>query len=568
LRNPGAEENYVQGSNLDLSDHYRLPATSYRLDLLLTNATVLTMDPAQPIAGAVAVAGERIIWVGDAEEAKTHLTGVERTLDLGGATVIPGFNDAHHHLILLGHWLSQIDCSYPTVRSITEICAAVGERAAVTPDGEWIEGRGYDDNKLAEKRHLTRWDLDAVAPNHPVLIRNASGHMAVVNSRALELAGITRETEAPFGGTIHLDPATGEPSGLLQEQAQQLVPLPFIPSDKATLRRCLATASRAYLAAGITSSQEAGIFTTPEFSVYQEAWAAGELPLRTYLMIRTNFLDALEQLGISTGFGDDRLRIGCLKVMSDGSLIGRTAAVSEPFLDDPNPSNLGLAMMPQEELDETIWRGHRAGWQVAIHAIGDRGIEMCLDGFERALRRQPRADHRHRLEHCGILRPDLIRRIKDLGVVPVGQPPFIWEFGDGFLRHLGRERCRLTYALKSVLDAGIPLAASSDSPVSSYQPLLGIKAAVLQRTASGAEYAPGEALAVEEAIALYTRAGAYASFDEARKGTVTPGKLADLAILGADPRSVESDEIDRITVLATISGGRLVYEAPITSTAG
>lgn len=538
------------------------------IDLLLTNATVLTMDRNRPYASAVAVSGERIAWVGDAQEARAHLTGVVQTLDLNGATVVPGFNEAHHHLIMLGHWLSQVNCSFPTVRSISEILAAVGERAATTAEGEWIEGRGYDDNKLVERRHLTRWDLDAVAPNHPVLIRNASGHMCVVNSRALELAGITRETESPFGGTIHLDPATGEPSGLLQEQAQDLVPLPYIPSDKATLRRCLETAGRAYLAAGVTSSQEAGIFTTPEFAVYQDAWAAGELPLRTYLMIRTNFLDALEQLGMSTGFGDDRLRIGCLKVMSDGSLIGRTAAVSQPFLEDPNPNNLGLEMMPQAELDETIWRGHRAGWQVAIHAIGDRGIEMCLDGFERALQRQPRADHRHRLEHCGILRPDLIERIKNLGVVPVGQPPFILEFGDGFLRHLGRERCQLTYALKTVLDAGIPLTASSDSPVSSYQPLIGIKAAVTERTASGADFAPGEAISVEDALALYTRAGAYASFDEHRKGTITPGKLADLAVLAADPRGVVPDEIDQIAVLATISGGRTVYQSPIAPTVG
>jgi predicted amidohydrolase YtcJ len=533
------------------------------IDLLMTNATVLTMDPARPVAGAVGISSERIAWVGDAEEAWTHLAGVGRTLDLGGATVIPAFIDAHHHLLLLGHWLSQLDCSYPTVRSIAEIVAAVGERAAATPEGEWIEGRGYDDNKLVERRHLTRWDLDAVAPNHPVSIRNASGHMCVINSRALALGGIGRDTEAPYGGTIHLDPATGEPSGLLQEQAQELVPLSFIPSDKATLRSCLESASRAYLAVGIASSQEAGIFTTPEFAVYQEAWAAGELPLRTYLMIRTNFLDALEQIGIFTGFGDDRLRIGCLKVMSDGSLIGRTAAVSEPFLEDPDPTNLGLAMMPQEELDETIWRGHRAGWQVAIHAIGDRGIEMCLDGFERALRRLPRADHRHRLEHCGILRPDLIRRIKELGVVPVGQPPFIAEFGDGFLRHLGRERCQLTYAIKTLLDAGIPLAASSDSPVSSYQPLVGIKVAVTERTASGAEFAPAEAVSVEEAIALYARRAAFASFDEERKGTIAPGKLADLTVLGADPRAVVPDELDRIPVLGTMAGGRMVYEAPI-----
>lgn len=536
------------------------------IDLLLTNANVLTMDPAKPAASAVGISGERIVWVGDADDVRTHLSGVERTLDLNGATVLPGFNDAHHHLLLLGHWLSQINCSFPTVRSIADILAAVGERAAVTPEGEWIEGRGYDDNKLAERRHLTRWDLDRVAPNHPVSIRNASGHMSVINSRALELSGITRATEAPFGGTIHIDPATDEPSGLLQEQAQRLVPLSFIPEDPATLRRCLEVASQAYLAAGITSSQEAGIFSTPEFGVYQRAWAAGELPLRTYLMIRTNFLDALETLGISTGFGDDRLRIGCLKIMSDGSLIGRTAAVSEPFLEDPNPNNLGLEMMPQAELDETIWRGHRAGWQVAIHAIGDRGIEMCLDGYERALARLPRTDHRHRLEHCGILRPDLIRRIKELGVIPVGQPPFIYEFGDGFLRHLGRERAQLTYALKTVLDAGIPLAGSSDSPVSSYQPLIGIKVAVTERTATGTEFAPNEAISVEEAISLYTSRAAYASFDEARKGTVTAGKLADFVVLGADPRAADPDQLDTIPVQATISGGRVVYEAPIAAT--
>ncbi|MCC6791386.1 MAG: amidohydrolase [Thermomicrobiales bacterium] len=536
------------------------------IDLLLTNANVLTMDPTQPAASAVAISGERIAWVGDAGEAKTHLSGVARTLDLGGATLLPGFNDAHHHLLLLGHWLTQINCSFPAVKSIADILAAVADRAERTPEGEWIEGRGYDDNKLVERRHITRWDLDRAAPMHPVSIRNASGHMSVVNSRALELSGITKNTEAPFGGTIHIDPETGEPSGLLQEQAQRLVPLSFIPQDPEQLRTCLQVASKAYLSAGVTSSQEAGIFTTPEFGVYQRAWAAGELPLRTYLMIRTNFLEALETLGISTGFGDDRLRVGCLKIMSDGSLIGRTAAVSEPFLEDPNPNNLGLEMMPQAELDETIWRGHKAGWQVAIHAIGDRGIEMCLDGFERALARLPRADHRHRLEHCGILRPDLIERIKAMGVVPVGQPPFIYEFGDGFLRHLGRERAQLTYALKTVLDAGIPLAGSSDSPVSSYQPLIGIKVAVTERTGNGPEFAPGEAISVEQAIALYTSAGAYASFDEHRKGTITAGKLADFVVLGQDPRLVDPEQLDTVPVQATISGGKVVYEAPIAAT--
>jgi predicted amidohydrolase YtcJ len=282
-------------------------------------------------------------------------------------------------------------------------------------------------------------------------------------------------------------------------------------------------------------------------------------------MLRRPFLEAMETMGVFTGFGDERLRIGCFKLLADGSLIGRTAAVSQPFLEDPKPDNLGLAMMPQEELDDLIWRGHSRGWQVAIHAIGDRGIEMCLDGYQRALQRLPRADHRHRLEHCGILRPDLIGRIRDMGIIPVGQPPFINEFGDGFLRHLGWERAQLTYALKSVLDAGIHLAASSDSPVSSYQPLLGIKACVTERTAAGTIFAPGERISVEQAIALYTRAGAYASFEENLKGTISSGKLADFAVLGGDPRAVEPETLDQIPVLATIRGGEMVYEAPISS---
>ncbi|HEV2036774.1 MAG TPA: amidohydrolase [Candidatus Dormibacteraeota bacterium] len=524
------------------------------------------MDPERPYAGAVAVSGERIAWVGDLHQAESDLANVKRRVDLGGATLIPGFNDAHHHLMLLGHWLSQIDCSYPAVKSIDDIKAAVAQVTKQTPAGEWIEGRGYDDNKLAEKRHPNRWDLDAVAPHHPVRIRNVSGHMSVVNTQALQLAGITKATEAPFGGAIHIDLARGEPSGLLQEQAQNLIPRPFVPEDKDALRRSLEEGSRAYLAAGVTSSQEAGIFSALEFTVFQEAWSSRTLPLRTYMMIRVNFLDALEQVGFFTGFGDNRLRVGALKLLADGSLIGRTAAVSQPFLEDPRPDNLGLEMYPQEELDELVWRGHRAGWQVAIHAIGDRAIEMCLNSYEQAQRRKPRLDARHRIEHCGINRPDLIRRMKELGVIPVPQPPFIIEFGDGFLRHLGRERCQLTYPLRSFLDAGLPVAGSSDSPVSSYEPLFGIKAAVTEMTASGVEYAPRERLTVEEAIAIYTRAGAYASFDERRKGTITPGKLADFAVLDSDPRRVEPAAIDQVRVLATYVGGEAAYEAPIAGT--
>jgi predicted amidohydrolase YtcJ len=529
---------------------------------LLANATIISLDPATPVASAVGILGDRIAWVGDARDARDNFGGPYDTVDLGGATVTPGFIDAHHHLMTLGYWMSQINCAFPAVKSIQDIVRFVAQRSAEAAPGEWILGRGYDDNKLTERRHITRWDLDIVSPRHPVMIRNISGHMSVVNTAALSLAGITRDTASPFGGHIARDDA-GEPTGLLQETAQELLNVPFLPDDKARLRGYLDVAGQAYLAAGVTSGHEAGIFGPAEFSVLQDAWADDALALRTYMMIRTPFLDALERTGFHSGFGDDRLRVGSIKVISDGSLIGRTAAVCQPYDDAADEDELGLAMFNQEELNDIVWRSHRAGWQVAIHAIGDRAIDMCLDAYETALRRLPRPDHRHRIEHCGIMRTDIIARMARLGVIPVGQPPFITEFGDGFLEHLGRERCQLTYPLKSLLAAGLPACGSSDSPVSSYQPLIGIQAAVTERTAGGVPFAPAEALSVEEAIGLYTRNAAYAAFDEDRKGSITVGKYADLAILGRDPREEPPEAISQIPVQATVRGGEFVYEAPL-----
>jgi predicted amidohydrolase YtcJ len=528
----------------------------------LANASFVTMDDALPEVEAVAVEDERITMVGTLAELREQLGGVYREVDLAGATVLPGFIDAHHHVMALGYWRSQIDCSYPSVTSIVQIVEQVRVRAAGTAPGEWIFGRGYDDNKLRERRHLTRADLDAASPANPVLIRNASGHMSVVNSRALDDAGITSSTPVPQGGKVVLG-ADGEPTGLLQETAQELLGVPFLPPEPDKLRTYLHAGGRAMLAAGVTSGHEAGIFATPEFGVFQQAWADGTLPLRTYMMLRRPFIEAVEQLGLHTGFGDDRLRIGSIKLISDGSLIGRTAAVCHPYADSTSEDDLGLAMFSQEELDDLVWRSHRAGWQMAIHAIGDRAIEMCLDAYEAALTRAPRADHRHRIEHCGIMRPDLIARTARLGVLPVGQPPFIAEFGDGFLDHLGPERCQLTYPQRSLLEAGIPTMGSSDSPVSSYEPLIGVQAAVTQRTAAGEPFAPSEALTVEEALASYTKNAAFAAFDEHRKGTISPGKLADFAVLGRDPRREPADSISQIPVLATIQGGRFVFEAAI-----
>jgi hypothetical protein len=396
------------------------------------------------------------------------------------------------------------------------------------------------------------------------MIRNVSGHMSVVNSFALRQAGITRDSVSPFGGHIDRD-ETGEPTGLLQETAQELLGVPFLPSDKTLLRGYLRTAGDAYLAAGVTSGHEAGIFGPSEFSVLQEAWADGSLALRTYMMIRNPFLTSLESVGMYTGFGDDRLRVGSIKIVSDGSLIGRTAAVCSPY-EHAAQDDLGLAMFTQDELNDLVWRGHSAGWQMAIHAIGDRAIDMCLDAFDAAQKLLPRPDARHRIEHCGVMRPDIIARMARMKVIPVGQPPFISEFGDGFLEHLGRNRAQLTYPLKSLLNAGLPACGSSDSPVSSYQPLIGIQAAVTERTNGGDVFAPAEALTVEEALSIYTRNSAYAAFDEDKKGSISRGKYADLVVLGRDPRTEPAGAIADIPVVATIQGGEFVYEAALSGT--
>jgi predicted amidohydrolase YtcJ len=259
--------------------------------------------------------------------------------------------------------------------------------------------------------------------------------------------------------------------------------------------------------------------------------------------------------------GSNRLRIGPIKMFIDGSLIGRTAAVTIPFENDPRDDNLGLTMMPKEQFEDYVMQAHMAGYQIAVHAIGDRGIDWVLDAYEKALTAHPRDDHRHRIEHCGICRPDIIERIKRLGVIPVSQPVFIIEYGDGFIRHLGMERVQLTYPFRTFLDAGIRLVFSSDCPVSSYVPMKSVQAAVTERTGSGQSYALEEAVTVEESLEMFTVAGAYTTFEEDIKGQIKPGMLADFAVLENDPRTVDPMTLADQKVTRTIIGGETVYEA-------
>jgi predicted amidohydrolase YtcJ len=528
-------------------------------DHVFGHGHIRTLDPAVPVAQALAVRDGRIVAVGT-DRAMGELAGPgTRFADLGGCTVVPGFHDAHCHILLFG--LSLTEVNVRGAPAIVPIVEAVAERARRQPRGQWIRGGGYNQDKLAERRHPTRAHLDLAAPDHPVFLSHISGHMAVANSRALEAAGIGTATPNPPGGIIERD-AEGAPTGLLLETAQELVKRVLPPYTLPELHAALGAAGRQMAAEGITSAQDAwaGWIAPEEFRAYQEACAAGTLPQHIRLMPDSERLAIKDgrfdfAFGLHTGFGDGQLKLGAMKFFLDGSLIGRTAALTAPYCG--TPADTGFLVKSEEEIHARIARAHRGGWQVALHAIGDRAIEAGLDAIEACMGRDA-GRYRPRIEHCGVLRPDLIARIRRLGVVVVTQPRFITELGDGIRAALGEDRLRLTYPMASL--RGLRVAFSSDRPVVNGAPLLGMAAACTQRTASGVAYAPQEAITLDEALAWYTGGAAYAAFTEDEQGTLSPGKWADLVVLSEDPFATGVERVSEIRVLQTVIQGTAVFE--------
>ncbi|MGW3242746.1 amidohydrolase [Streptomyces sp. NPDC001070] len=536
-----------------------------RIDTVLTNLTALTLDPDRPRAGRIGLHHGRIVALDE------ELEGVRahRTVDLGGACVVPGFNDAHNHMALYGLSRSELDLSSPPLRTLEELYDAVAERARSLPPGGWLVGSGYDQNKIGGHPH--REVLDRIAPGHKVWLRHTSAHMCVVNSRVLEEIDTSR---VPSGGRI-VPGADGLPTGLIEEQAQQLVRDLVYPYSLGQLSDAIARASEDYLREGITSCTEAGIglgwigHSPIEAAAYQRARAEGRLGVRVRLMVGTDTLHPVGHhaedtvrtgldLGLHTGFGDDWLRLGAVKVFSDGSLIGRTAAMCCDFHGEPG--NRGYLQSGEEELRSRITAAHAAGWQVATHAIGDRAIDVVLDAYEEAARAYPRTGTRHRIEHCGVTRPDQLARLRSLGVIPVPQAAFVGRLGDGMRSALGADRVAWCYRHRSFLDAGLAVPGSSDRPIVPGAPLRGIHDMVNRRTESGAPFGPEESVTALEALGAYTRGSAYAEFAEDRKGGIRPGMLADLAVLDADPTAVAPERIAGTTVLATLVEGRFGFD--------
>jgi predicted amidohydrolase YtcJ len=468
-----------------------------------------------------------------------------RTLDLGGGCAVPGLTDAHLHL--LGHALLLDQLRLEGAGSLVEVAAAVAERAATLPPGGWIVGRGWDQERLAERRMPDRRDLEAAAPGVPVVLTRICGHVLVASGAALKRAGIGAATPDPPGGAIDRD-GGGEPTGVLRERAMDLV-RPLVPRPApGRMAELLTLALRRCLELGITQVQTDDVDSAGGLAAALDLFraAAGQeaVPVRVTLMIPIRAFDEARALGVGTGWGDAWLRAGHVKVFADGSLGARTAALRAPYADAPGTA--GILTYEDGEMAEVAARVHAAGSQLGVHAIGDRASHQVLEAIGAAQRAHPRPDARHRLIHCQITGPDTLRAARDAGVVADVQPVFLRTDAAWLVERVGPERAARSYAWRSMLDLGIPLATGSDCPIEPLDPLAGVAAAVTRTDERGdprGGFVPDERLTVAQALDGATRGAAFATFEEGVRGTLEPGRLADLTLLERDPFLIPPEEL-------------------------
>jgi predicted amidohydrolase YtcJ len=546
-------------------------------DLVITGGHVLTVNPHDDVAEAVAVAGDRIVAVGTARDLDGLVGPRTDVVRLRGETVVPGFIDPHNHFMLYGQWLGRVNCKSPLNRTVGDVLERVRERAGETAPGEWILGFGVEDSGLEEKRFPTREELDRVAPAHPVYLRHRSGHAAVANSLALARAGLDEASPQPAGGHMDRDPATGRLTGVLRETAA-MQPIDAVLPQPTEAELCdgVIAAGTLYATAGITSVHDAGADARPEtYRAYQHA-VAGGLVTRVYLMIwgwPGRHLYLQRDLGFRTGFGDERLRLGAVKLFCDGSIQVFTCAFYDPYITLDTPSTQahprGVLQVTPNELNDLVMDAHTKGFQVAIHAQGDYGIDVALDAIQYATWTSPRPGARHRIEHCQCVSAHGLERMRRLGVIGSFYPHHSWYWADRHIStFIGEERASRMNPMKSAMRAGVVTVGHSDAPIAAIgdpvfgaEPLFGIWCAVNRTTRAGRVIGPDERLTPMEGIRAFTINAAYASFEEGLKGSIEPGKLADLAILDRNPCTVDPWEIRDVKVLRTIIGGRTVYQA-------
>ena len=537
---------------------------AWAADTLVINANVITVDKDHPSAQAFAFDNGRFTAVGTNEQILKLRTPSTAVIDLKGMTVTPGFNDAHLHPQAIFDENSpyyRVWLGADRVKTMDDLIAALKRKAAITPTGKLISGYGYNDVLLG--RHPNRHDLDKVSTTEPIIITHGSGHITVVNSFVLNEAGITRDTADPPGGALDRDP-DGTPNGVVRESARALLSRGRL--DQQALRTAMPhdqeiqgylNCFRQYSARGITSAGIAG-GSPSTFRLMQEIRDLGN-PVRVGFMFSAGSFDELQAAGIERSLGDDRLRITALKTFQGNSLSGRTAWLSQPYSDRPGYFGIPPARS-QEQLDADYEKWWNAGWQVATHSNGDREIDMVLTAIEWAQAKNPRPDARWRIEHASVMNQAMLDRAKKDGVILVFHS-YMWEYGE-ILASYGTERLAMMHAYRTAIAMGIPVAGHSDSPVSAADPLRRIQDMATRKDSSGVLRGENQRISVDEAIRVWTLDGAYATFEENIKGSITPGKLADFVVLEKDPRTVPPDAIKDIVLEATYLGGEKVYAAP------
>ncbi len=539
------------------------PAAGADPDLIVLNAKVYTMDARMPRAEAFAVTAGRFSAVGSTRDIKTLAGTSTETYDARGMTIVPGFIDTHNHAggeVLLNEVLvgNPFEVEFVSIRSII---GKLRERAQKTAPGTWVEGYFFDDTKLSDKRPLTRRDLDEVSTEHPVIVRHRGGHTSFYNSKAFAMAGITRDTPNPMGGTYDKDEKgelTGRVTDLASAPFSKVGTRPTYTPEQAEARARdgIAYISKQFARYGLTSvHHESG-----NLKAMQDVRARGELRHRISYEASGRVLEAMISAGIRTGLGDEWIKFGATAEHTvDGSFSERTMALSTPY---PNvtPPYKGNVTETQPTLNEWVERVHRAGIQVNCHANGDVAIDMYLTAAERALQLVPRADARPKITHCTLVTPDLIRRIKTIGAVPSLFTTYAYYNPDKFV-YYGQEMMKNCMAFRSLLDAGVYAAAGSDFSPGPFAPLMGIQGMVTRKGWDGTVWGANQRVSVSEAIAINTYHGAWASGEETIKGTVTGGKLADYVVLADDPHTVDPERIKDIQIVRTVVGGTVSHQA-------
>lgn len=528
-------------------------------DLVLHNGKIVTMDNEESIKQSIAVKFGRIIDVGTNDDIEPYIGNETKIIELNGRTVIPGLIDSHSHFINTGSERKiYIDLSEEAgVNSISDIQAILKEKASKTPNGEWIFGYQEDDSKLQEKRHPIQTELDEISLEHPILITTVGGHFWMANSKAFEIAGVNKNSPDPTGGKFDRDSETGELTGGLHEEAYNLLRPDGPPKP---------SREQAYIGAKQILEECASVGITCVYDLVSETEIraaidlknAGNLPIRVRMDINIDLLDDLEKLGIYRGLGDDWLRISGLKFFFDGAISARTAAVSEPYLNKPN--FYGVMSTTKEIATEVLTKAYEKGYRISAHANGDRAIEMYLDIIEQLQRKYPRKDPRNRDIHCSVINDYLIKRIKELKLLPTIFGAYAYYHGDKLLPAFGEKRLDSMFAANSFLTAGVKISAHSDHPCSPYQPLMAIHSLVNRKTKSGKPIGQNQKITVINALKLYTINAAYHSFDEDKLGSIKVGKLADFVVLGEDILTVTSEKIIDIPIDMTIIEGNIVFK--------